>query len=202
MKERLFPRLPAKRVNLLNMKLVIGLGNPGADYRRTRHNLGFMVMDELARGWGVKFKGHSRSNSQKAEFCFKGQAVILAKPQTFMNLSGDTAGKLIRLYGIKIQDILVVCDDIRLELGSIRIREKGSAGGHNGLASIIEALGSDGFARLRTGASCADVRGDLSRYVLADFPKGQAPPAGGDLQGNRSRRILDRRGNRKDNEQV
>ena len=153
------------------MKLVIGLGNPGADYRRTRHNLGFMVMDELARGWGVKFKGHSRSNSHKAEFCFKGQAVILAKPQTFMNLSGDTAGKLIRLCGIKIQDILVVCDDIRLELGSIRIREKGSAGGHNGLASIIEVLGSDGFARLRVGASCADVRGDLSRYVLADFPE-------------------------------
>lgn len=157
------------------MKLVVGLGNPGADYSRTRHNLGFMVLDEISLGWGVKFKRHSRSNSQKAEFDFNGQPVILVKPQTFMNLSGGAVAQLIRSYGIKFQDILVVCDDIRLELGSIRIREKGSAGGHNGLASIIEVLGSDGFARLRVGASCADVRGDLSRYVLADFPQKDRP---------------------------
>ena len=157
------------------MKLVVGLGNPGADYSRTRHNLGFMVLDEISRGWGVKFKRHSRSNSQKAEFDFNGQPVILAKPQTFMNLSGGAVAQLIRSDGIKFQDILVVCDDIRLELGSIRIREKGGAGGHNGLASIIKALGSDGFARLRPGVSLAGVRGDLSRYVLADFPQKDRP---------------------------
>ncbi len=157
------------------MKLVIGLGNPGADYRDTRHNLGFMVLDELARSWGVKFKRHSQSNSQKAEFCFKGQSVVLAKPQTFMNLSGYTAAKLSRLYGLDIRDILAVCDDVRLELGSIRIREKGGAGGHKGLVSIIEALGSDGFARLRAGVSCQEVRGDLSRYVLAEFPPKDRP---------------------------
>lgn len=157
------------------MKLVVGLGNPGADYSRTRHNLGFMVMDEISRGWGVKFRRHSRSNSLKAEFDFNGQPVILVKPQTFMNLSGGAVAQVIRSYGIKLQDILVVCDDIRLELGSIRIREKGSAGGHNGLVSIIEALGSDGFARLRAGVSCLDVHGDLSRYVLAEFPQKDRP---------------------------
>lgn len=157
------------------MKLVIGLGNPGADYSRTRHNLGFMVLDELARGWGVKFKRHSQSNSQKAEFCFKGQAVVLAKPQTFMNLSGDTAGKLSRIYGLDVPDILIVCDDVRLELGSIRLREKGGAGGHKGLISIIGILGSDGFARLRVGVSCQEVRGDLSQYVLAEFPRKDRP---------------------------
>ncbi len=157
------------------MKLVVGLGNPGADYSRTRHNLGFMVLDEISRGWGVKFKRHSRSNSQKAEFDFNGQPVILAKPQTFMNLSGGAVAQVVRSDGIKFQDILVVCDDIRLELGSIRIREKGSAGGHNGLASIIEALGSDGFARLRVGVSCQEVRGDLSQYVLAEFPRKDRP---------------------------
>ena len=152
------------------MKLVIGLGNPGTDYSDTRHNLGFMVLDELARQRGVKFKRHSRSNSQKVEFNFKDEPVILAKPQTYMNLSGDAVRDLTRLYGLRFQDILVVCDDLRLELGAIRIREKGSAGGHNGLASIIEALRSDGFARLRVGVSGALARGDLSRYVLADFP--------------------------------
>ena len=157
------------------MKLVIGLGNPGADYRDTRHNLGFMVLDELARQRGVKFKRRSRSNSLKSEFNFKGQPVILAKPQTYMNLSGGAAARLIHLYGLRFQDILIVCDDIRLELGSIRLREKGSAGGHNGLASIIEALRSDGFARLRVGVSCSGARGDLSRYVLAAFPVEERP---------------------------
>lgn len=149
------------------MKLVAGLGNPGARYRATRHNIGFEILDELARRHQVEF-GAGRGDALEARV--RGQAdALLVKPLTFMNLSGRAIGDALRYYRIDPADLLVITDDVNLPLGRLRARARGSAGGHNGLASIIEVLGTSEFPRLRVGVGRGDVRRDLADHVLARF---------------------------------
>jgi peptidyl-tRNA hydrolase, PTH1 family len=147
------------------MKLVVGLGNPGRKYEGTRHNVGFDVIDLLAGRHRLEWE------SAPAEALFakwRAASVLLAKPLTFMNLSGYAIGDLLRFYKIDLPDLFVVVDDANLELGRLRARPSGSAGGHNGLKSIIEALGTEEFARLRVGVGRGDAR-DLADHVLAKF---------------------------------
>ena len=150
------------------MRLVVGLGNPGERYRRTRHNIGFMVVDALAARAAVR-RGRSEAEAWVAEVDLADVRVLLVKPQTFMNRSGAAVEPLLAKHGDGPADLLVVVDDVALELGTLRIRERGSHGGHNGLRSIVEALGSDDFARVRVGIRRADSPLDLAGYVLADF---------------------------------
>ena len=133
-----------------DIRLVVGLGNPGREYEKTRHNIGFRVVDELARRWGMRFTKR-RAKALIAEPSLPGRHPILAKPQTFMNLSGDAVQALRRLYALEPRQILVVYDDIDLPFGRLRLRESGSAGGHGGVRSIIDRLGTQEFPRLRVG---------------------------------------------------
>ena len=155
------------------MKVIMGLGNPGPDYERTRHNVGWWVVDHLADVWrfeGWKKDGQSRVTSGSVG----GQRVRLVKPQTYMNLSGAVLKPYIRREGWSyIRDLLVVSDEVALPVGTFRVRGGGSAGGHNGLKSIEGALGSQEYARLRIGVGPEDPsrRGDLADYVLSDFGK-------------------------------
>jgi PTH1 family peptidyl-tRNA hydrolase len=147
------------------MKAIVGLGNPGAKYRATRHNIGFAVVDELARRGGVTFES-APVDALIARW--RAQDTLLGKPLTFMNASGEAVGGLIRYFKIDPADLLVVVDDVQLPLGRLRTRLQGSAGGHNGLKSIIEHLGQD-FKRLRVGVGRGDARRDLADHVLARF---------------------------------
>lgn len=132
------------------MKLIVGLGNPGQAYANSRHNLGFQCINLFARRQGIDFaKQQAKARIGIGEI--SGQKVILAKPRTFMNLSGESVAPLAHFYKIGLPDLLVIYDDVDLPLGKIRIRERGSAGGHNGMKSIIAHLGSQDFPRLRVG---------------------------------------------------
>lgn len=152
------------------MRVVVGLGNPGERYRRTRHNVGFMVIDALAERAGVK-RGREEAEAWVAEAEVGGETVLLAKPMTFMNRSGVAVERLLPLCGAIATDLVVVLDDVALELGVLRIRERGSHGGHNGLRSIEDVLGSDEFPRLRAGIRRGDPPADLAEYVLSPFPE-------------------------------
>ncbi|OGX11659.1 MAG: aminoacyl-tRNA hydrolase [Omnitrophica WOR_2 bacterium GWB2_45_9] len=151
------------------MKLVVGLGNPGPEYRNSRHNLGFMALDGLAKDLLLEFRLDKESRSMRTTTFFNKEDVILCKPLTYMNLSGESVLKLKTINKLTARDILVVCDDISLELGRLRIRAKGSSGGHKGLNSIIKVLGSNEFSRLRIGVSLPKKKQDVSDYVLTDF---------------------------------
>jgi peptidyl-tRNA hydrolase, PTH1 family len=159
------------------MKLVAGLGNPGAKYAGTRHNVGFVVVDVLAARAG----GPSGFEAAPAEALQRrwrrGEAgdLLLVKPLTFMNLSGEAVGALMRYYRISVEDVLVVCDDVNLPLGRLRARGSGSEGGHNGLRSIAQHLGSIDYARLRVGVGRGDDRRDLADHVLARFDPEEQP---------------------------
>jgi PTH1 family peptidyl-tRNA hydrolase len=148
------------------VKLVVGLGNPGPQYRDTRHNVGFWVADELASRWGLQ---HAWRERDDAMFVKRPGGTIAAKPLTFMNLSGFAVSKLRQFFQIEIGDILVIVDEVALPLGRLRARPRGSAGGHNGLKSIIEQLGTSEFARLRIGVGRGDARRDLGDHVLSKF---------------------------------
>ena len=152
------------------MKMIVGLGNPGREYRDTRHNVGFMVVDELARRHGLTL---SMAPSQVPETLvakrFGPDPLLLAKPLTFMNNSGDAVAALARYYDIAPADLLIVYDDIDLPFGRLRARAKGSAGTHNGMRSIVERLGTTDFPRLRLGIGRGDVRRDLADHVLSRF---------------------------------
>src|SRR5215468_1505635 len=152
------------------MKLIVGLGNPGREYRDTRHNVGFMVVDEIARRHNLTF-GMAPSQVPDAFVAkkFGEPPVMLAKPLTFVNRSGDAVAALMRYYGIAIGDLLVVIDEIALPFGRLRARARGSAGGHNGLKSCIERLGTTEFPRLRLGVGRGDARRDLADHVLSKF---------------------------------
>lgn len=150
------------------MKLIVGLGNPGSRYRGTRHNVGFEVVDELARRHDLVFES-SPAAALMARERGPDARIMLAKPCTFMNLSGGAVGELVRYYRFALDDVLVVADDVNLPLGRLRARRGGSAGGHNGLQSVIELLGTDRFARLRVGVDRGDQRRDLASHVLAGF---------------------------------
>ncbi|MFI4912396.1 MAG: aminoacyl-tRNA hydrolase [Sedimentisphaeraceae bacterium JB056] len=147
-----------------DLKLIIGLGNPGKEYENTRHNVGFEVVDNLAASYGEKIKT-KKFNSQITAFELSGTKLLIAKPQTFMNLSGDAVALIRGFYKMDLSDILVVTDDMALDPGVIRLRGKGSAGGHNGLKDIIKKLGSQEFARLRIGIGKSPYP-DSRNYVL------------------------------------
>jgi PTH1 family peptidyl-tRNA hydrolase len=151
------------------VKLIVGLGNPGREYRDTRHNAGFMVVDEIARRHDLTW---AMAPGQVPEtFVAKkygSQAALLAKPLTYMNLSGDAAAALLRYYDVDPADLLIVVDDIDLPFGRLRARPSGSAGTHNGLRSIVGRLGTE-FPRLRVGVGRGDARRDLADHVLSKF---------------------------------
>jgi peptidyl-tRNA hydrolase, PTH1 family len=148
------------------MKLLVGLGNPGRRYAGTRHNVGFDVVDLLAERHRLEWES-APADALLARW--RTASVIVAKPLTFMNLSGVAIGELLRFYKIELPDLFVIVDDINLELGRLRARPSGSAGGHNGLKSIIDALGTEEYARLRIGIGRGDQRRDLVDHVLAKF---------------------------------
>lgn len=148
------------------MKLVAGLGNPGPRFRGTYHNIGFDVVDEIARRAGVAF-GAAPGEALAAKVVVGTEPAWLVKPLTFMNLSGQAVGALARYYRVDASDVIVVVDDVALETGRLRVRRGGSAGGHNGLKSIIEHLGTEGFPRVRVGVGRGDTRRDLADHVLA-----------------------------------
>lgn len=149
--------------------LVVGLGNPGDEYRDTRHNVGFLLADRLASRFRTAFPASQRCRALVAPFTFKGQAHLLAKPQTYMNLSGEAVAPLLAAEGWTAADLLVVSDDVALPLGRLRLRPSGSCGGHNGLLSIEQALGTQAYWRLRLGVGAAPGPGRLVDHVLGPF---------------------------------
>lgn len=156
------------------MKLIVGLGNPGDEYIRTRHNIGFMVADLLADRNRIAL-----NQSKFKAIIGKGQIgsadVIVAKPQTYMNRSGESVSSLLSFFKSNPSDCIVVCDDLELPLGKIRVRGKGGHGGHNGLRSIIEQIGSQEFIRVRVGIGRPKDESQVSDYVLGPFSKAEKP---------------------------
>jgi PTH1 family peptidyl-tRNA hydrolase len=148
--------------------LIIGLGNPGREYADTRHNVGFRVVDELARRHGLSF-GKKERKAVIASGLIQGKKVVLAKPQTYMNLSGESVRSLVDFYKVELPRILIVSDDLDIPLGTLRLRKSGSAGGQGGLKSVIQHLGSQDFNRLRFGISRPPGRMDPKAYVLQSF---------------------------------
>jgi len=168
------------------MKLIVGLGNPGKEYEGTRHNAGFMVLDKVASnkeiapvGSVLNFAEKKKFKALIAETSANGEKVILVKPQTFMNLSGETVSKILQFYKSDIENLVVVSDDVDMPLGHIRVRHSGSSGGHKGLQNIIDTLGSDQFVRVRIGISAGgpysqesdnrENRIETKDFVLAKF---------------------------------
>ncbi len=158
------------------MRLIVGLGNPGREYRETRHNVGFMVVDEIARRHHLTLAmGPSQVPDAMIAKKFGTDGTLVAKPLTFMNNSGDVVSALARYYDISIGDLLVVVDEVALPFGRLRARARGSAGGHNGLKSVIARLGTMEFARLRLGVGRGDARRDLADHVLSKFEPEERP---------------------------
>ena len=156
------------------MKIIIGLGNPTREYQATRHNIGFDTITRLSDEYNIPldFRKHKA-------LCGKGyiggEKVILAQPQTFMNLSGESVRELVDFYKVTNEDIIVIYDDVALDVGQLRIRPKGSAGGHNGIKSIIAHLGTEVFPRIRVGVGEKPKNWDLADYVLGRFPEEEQP---------------------------
>lgn len=155
------------------MKLIIGLGNPGAEYSSTRHNIGFLVLEKFARANSIKFRINRRFNAFTGEGIIGRERVFLAMPQTFMNLSGNSARPILSWLKIEPGAMFVVMDDMALPFGAIRIRPKGSGGGHKGLNSIIDSISTQEFPRMRIGILGRKNIKDLSGYVLNNFTKAE-----------------------------
>ena len=154
--------------------IVVGLGNPGLQYEKTRHNAGFILVDALARRYSVRVD-RARYKSLVAEANISGRRVLLMKPQTFMNLSGEAVGEAVRFFKLDASRVIVLSDDISLDVGKLRVRRKGSAGGHNGLKDIIAHLGSDEFMRIKIGVGAKPHPDyDLKDWVLGKFSPEQA----------------------------
>jgi len=153
------------------MKLIVGLGNPGREYIDTRHNIGFAVIDALSKKYDIRLKNESGLYSLLAKGIIESEDAVLVKPLTFMNLSGVAVKALIKRYKLDLTDLLVVCDDMDLELGRLKIRPQGSSAGQKGVGSIIEYLENDSFSRLRIGIDRPGRNVDPSRYVLSPFNK-------------------------------
>lgn len=158
------------------MKLFVGLGNPGDKYKKNRHNIGFMVVDRFAERFGmsVKKKGYA---GEYCECLVGGEKILLLKPMTYMNLSGNSVAMIESFYNIDKEDIYVICDDMDLPLGKIRLRIKGGSGGHNGLKSIIAALGGQDFPRIKMGIGRNEKdsgENAVVNHVLGDFAKAEA----------------------------
>lgn len=158
-----------------NMKIIAGLGNPTKEYEGTRHNIGFSVIDKLADKYNI-----SMNEKKHKAICGKGmiegEKVILLKPQTYMNLSGESIVDAVNFYKVDPEeDVIIIYDDIDLDVGKLRIRAKGSAGGHNGMKNIIAHLGTQVFPRIRVGVGAKPKDWDLADYVLGRFPKEELP---------------------------
>jgi len=158
------------------MKLIVGLGNPGREYTNNRHNIGFICLNHFARTQGIRFdKKQGRARTGMGEVA--GSEILLAKPQTYMNLSGESVSRLVRKFNVDVNDLLVIHDDLDLPLGKIRIRHGSSSGGHKGIESVISCLESQDFTRLRVGTGrptitpgAAEIsEADIIAYVLSDF---------------------------------
>ena len=153
------------------MKVIVGLGNPGVQYAETRHNIGFLFIDGWAEILGLQFR--AKFQGLWTDTTVQGERIILLKPQTFMNLSGRSVRELIDFYKVDPSDVLVLHDDMDLPLGKLRLRNQGSAGGHNGIRSILAELGTEGFWRLKLGVGRPPKEWDPARYVLAPFESGE-----------------------------
>jgi peptidyl-tRNA hydrolase, PTH1 family len=153
-----------------NLYLIVGLGNPGRDYARTRHNAGFMVLDRLAESWKASWSVEKKFASRVAKAERNGNKLILGQPETFMNASGQAVGALVNFHKVPMSQVLVVVDDADLPLGEIRLRPGGSSGGHHGLESIEQHLGTTEYARQRIGIGRNDaVARQITSYVLSEF---------------------------------
>ena len=155
------------------MKLIVGLGNPGIEYQFTPHNLGFLAIDRIAANLGVEVRNRQcRALTARAEIA--GQAVLLAKPETFMNLSGLSVGELVAEYQADVKsDLIVIYDELDFPLGTMRVRQRGSSAGHNGIESILGAVGTDEFLRIRLGIAPEKKISDSVKFVLTPFRKAQ-----------------------------
>ena len=151
------------------MHLIVGLGNPGADYAKTRHNAGFLLVERLAERWKSGWKNERKFQARIARAARGGRKVLLAEPQTFMNLSGESVGALAGFYQLPLEKILLVVDDADLPLGEIRLRPGGGTGGHHGLESVMQHLGSREYARLRIGIGRKDAARQITGHVLGRF---------------------------------
>lgn len=150
------------------MKMIVGLGNPGSEYENTRHNVGFIVVDELARRENVT-TWQNKMAALVGEYRAYGEKVLLVKPQTYMNLSGEAVGQIARFYKIDSEDILVISDDMDLPLGKIRLKNRGSSGGHRGIESILQHLEGKDFVRVRVGIGRPPAGWAVNNYVLSKF---------------------------------
>ncbi|MGD9014444.1 MAG: aminoacyl-tRNA hydrolase [Candidatus Omnitrophota bacterium] len=165
------------------MRLIVGLGNPGEAYKHNRHNVGFLLIDRLSKDWRIKIKRDLTTWSYWGRGRVENKQVILARPNCFMNLSGHVVKLLLRKSGLNPQeDMLVVFDDLDLELGNLRIRPKGSAGGHKGAGSIIKTLGNSDFARLRIGIGRPSPKKEIVDYVLGNWTQKERKQLIGDLE--------------------
>jgi PTH1 family peptidyl-tRNA hydrolase len=158
-----------------NLHLIVGLGNPGDKYARTRHNIGFQLVERLATDWRARWTAEKKFQARVARAERNGRPVLLAEPQTFMNASGETVGAMAGFYRLPLPRLLVAVDDADLPMGEIRLRSRGSSGGHHGLESIEQRLGGREFARLRLGIGrTADGKREITDYVLAPFTAAEA----------------------------
>ena len=151
------------------MHLIVGLGNPGAEYAQTRHNAGFLLVEKLAAQWKADWTNERKFKARMAKSDQQGKRVLLCEPQTFMNLSGETVGDVAGFYQLPLPQLIVAVDDADLPFGEIRLRPGGSSGGHHGLESIEQHLGSREFARLRIGIGRKDGARQITNYVLGKF---------------------------------
>ncbi|WP_288745026.1 aminoacyl-tRNA hydrolase [uncultured Enterococcus sp.] len=156
------------------MKMIVGLGNPGKKYEQTKHNVGFMVVDQIANQENSVFK-KTDFEAEVADFFSNGEKILLVKPQTFMNESGRAVGPLMTYFGVYPEELVVVYDDLDLQVGKIRLRQKGSAGGHNGIKSIISHLDSQTFKRVKVGIGRPKGKQTVVQHVLSPFDKVDAP---------------------------
>jgi len=156
------------------VKIIIGLGNPGRKYEDTRHNVGFMAIDKISNQWGLPVQ-HAKFRAIVGEGRIETEKVLLVKPQTYMNLSGESVAEILKFYKLTPDDLLVIYDDLDLPTGQLRLREKGSAGGHNGIKSLIQHLGTQEFKRIKVGIGRPEPGRSVSDYVLQAFSAAEKP---------------------------
>lgn len=156
------------------MKLIAGLGNPGSEYSATRHNVGFLAVEELAKRWDVD-SWRNRHEALCVEYRGGTEPVLLVKPQTYMNLSGVAVGELVRWYKLKAEDVIVIYDDLDLPVGKLRLRPQGGSGGHKGIESLLVHLGTENFSRIRVGIGRPPTGWETANYVLGRFTSEETP---------------------------
>ena len=156
------------------MKLIVGLGNPGPEYDRTRHNMGFKVIDKLSAKYSIEVN-HSKFKGMYGTGLINGEKIILFKPYTYMNLSGEAVEQIAAFYKVSLEDLIVIYDDIDIAPGLIRIRKSGSAGSHNGMKSVTQMMGSSAFPRVRVGTGKPDNTDHLIEYVIGAIDEDEKP---------------------------